>query len=87
MKKKNTEFVALEINQVSSKITTEINHTKEIFPQAMVAFSEFEKTYASHVLLEFILQDYIDLRVSLKKLLNPIGQVIYKASNAQAPMH
>ena len=49
----------------------------------MVAFTEFEKTYASHVVLEFILQDYINLRDSLKQVMNPIGQVIYKASNKQ----
>lgn len=83
----NLEYMTQLINKTSAKITNEIDHIKEIFPQAMFAFSEFEKTYASHVVLEFILQDYIDLRVSLKKLLNPIGQVIYKASNAQAPMH
>lgn len=82
---KNTDIAALEIARSADKIRTEIAHTKEVYPQAMVAFTEFERTYASHVLLEFILQDYIDLRDSLKKLLNPIGQVIYKASNAQSP--
>jgi hypothetical protein len=81
----NTESVAQKIAQSANKITNEINHTKEIFPQAMVAFNEFEKTYASHIILEFILQDYIDLRESLKRVMNPIGQVIYKASNAQSP--
>lgn len=79
----NTDSAAREIAQSAGKITAEIIHVKEVFPQAMVAFTEFEKTYASHVILEFILQDYIDLRDSLKKLLNPIGQVIYKASNKQ----
>jgi len=81
----NTEAVAQKIAQSANKITNEISHTKEIFPQAMVAFNEFEKTYASHIVLEFILQDYIDLRESLKRVMNPIGQVIYKASNAQSP--
>lgn len=82
---KNTDSAAMEIAHSAGKISEEIAHTKEIFPQAMVAFSEFEKTYASHILMELILQDYLDLRDSLKKLLNPIGQVIYKASNAQSP--
>ena len=79
-----TDSIATKILQSSNKIRSEISHTKEVFPQAMVAFTEFEKTYASHIILEFILQDYIDLRDSLKRLLNPIGQVIYKASNAQS---
>lgn len=81
----NTDGAAMEIIHSANKITQEIAHTREVFPQAMVAFTEFEKTYASHIVLEFILQDYIDLRDSLKKLLNPIGQVIYKISNAQSP--
>ena len=81
----NTELVAREMLKSTNNITSEIAHTKEVFPQAIVAFTEFEKTYASHILLELILQDYLDLRDSLKKLLNPIGQVIYKASNAQSP--
>lgn len=81
----NTEVVAQKIAQSANKITNEITHTKEIFPQALVAFNEFEKTYASHIILEFILQDYLDLRESLKRVMNPIGQVIYKASNAQSP--
>jgi hypothetical protein len=82
---KDTSSVAIDIAISANKIVSEIAHTKEVFPQAMVAYTEFEKTYASHIILEFILQDYIDLRDSLKKLLNPIGQVIYKASNAQSP--
>lgn len=81
----NTDIAVQELAHAANKIRAEINHTKEVYPQALVAFTEFERTYASHVLLEFILQDYIDLRDSLKKLLNPIGQVIYKASNAQSP--
>ncbi|MDD5377023.1 MAG: hypothetical protein PHH16_02790 [Candidatus Gracilibacteria bacterium] len=81
----NTDSAVQEIALSANRITEEIAHTKEVFPQAMVAFTEFEKTYASHILMELILQDYLDLRDSLKKLLNPIGQVIYKASNAQSP--
>lgn len=80
---KNTDSAAREIAIAENAISTEIAHTKEVYTQAMVAFTEFEKTYASHVVLEFILQDYINLRDSLKQVLNPIGQVIYKASNKQ----
>ncbi len=82
---RDTDSGAKEIMKSTTKISQEVAHSREVFPQAMVAFSEFEKTYASHILLEFILQDYMNLRDSLKKLLNPIGQVIYKASNAQSP--
>ncbi|MDD2916387.1 MAG: hypothetical protein PHH70_00925 [Candidatus Gracilibacteria bacterium] len=80
---KNTDSASQEMARSGNKISAEIAHTKEVYPQAMVAFTEFEKTYASHIILEFILQDYIELRSSLRSLLNPIGQVIYKASNKQ----
>lgn len=68
-----------------SKIDVEIAHTREVFPQSMVAYAEFERTYASHVVLLMITEDYRLLRESLKKIMNPLGQVIYKASNAQSP--
>lgn len=68
----NTDMAAMQIAGSANKIAQEIAHAKEVYPQAMVAFSEFEKTYGSHIVLQFILQDYVSLRDSLKKLLNPI---------------
>ncbi len=82
---KNTDSASIAIARSRNKLIQEITHVKEIYPQAMVAFNEFEKTYASHIVLVFILEDYIKLRDSLKKLMNPIGQLIYKISNAQKP--
>ncbi|MDP2103758.1 MAG: hypothetical protein Q8K26_02455, partial [Candidatus Gracilibacteria bacterium] len=81
---KETDGTATYIKYQNEHIRREITHVKEIFPQAMVAYTEFERTYASHIILELILQDYIDLRATLKQLLNPIGQVIYKISNCQS---
>lgn len=82
---KGTDSAAGYIQKQNNRITTEIAHVKEIYPQALVAYTEFERTYASHIALLFILQDYIALRNTLNKLMNPIGQVIYKISNAQSP--
>lgn len=81
----STEKAVTDILQSSSKIDAEIAHTREVFGQAMVAYTEFERTYASHVVLLFITEDYRLLRESLKKIMNPLGQVIYKTSNAQSP--
>lgn len=78
------ELLASSASVVSS-IDSEIRHTREVFPQAMIAYNEFERTYGSHVVMLFILEDYSLLRDSLKKIMNPLGQVIYKASNAQSP--
>jgi hypothetical protein len=79
----NTDSARIAIARSQNKLNAEIAHIKEVYPQAMVAFSEFEKTYASHIVLVFIHEDYKNLRESLKKLMNPIGQLIYKISNAQ----
>lgn len=73
------------ISDVVVSISQEIEHTREVFPQALVAYNEFERTYASHVVMLFVLEDYALLRDSLKKVMNPLGQVIYKASNAESP--
>lgn len=51
----------------------------------MIAYNEFERTYASHVVMLFILEDYSLLRDSLKKVMNPLGQNKCKSSNAQSP--
>lgn len=80
-----SEALAGNVVKVSGSIDREIAHTREVFPQAMVAYNEFERTYASHVVALFVLEDYALLRDSLKRVMNPLGQLIYKASNAQSP--
>jgi hypothetical protein len=51
---------------------------------SLISYSEFERTYEMHLWLTFIFEDYINLRKNLQSLLNPVGQVIYKISNAQS---
>jgi hypothetical protein len=53
-----------------------------VYDEAFDAYREFEKNYASHVLLVLIEDRYLLLREYLRDTMNPIGQVIYKASNA-----
>lgn len=84
-KKGSSEDLLAQVGGAVSFIETEIAHTRQVFPQALIAYNEFERTYGSHVVMLFILEDYLLLRDSLKKIMNPLGQVIYKASNAQSP--
>jgi hypothetical protein len=63
---KETDATATYIKYQNNHIKREIDHAKEIFPLALIAFSEFERTYASHIILELILQDYIELRTNIK---------------------
>lgn len=85
IKTTTSEALAGNVMKVAGSIDREIAHTREVFPQAMVAYNEFERTYASHVVALFVLEDYMLLRDSLKRVMNPLGQLIYKASNAQSP--
>lgn len=80
-----SEEMGVKVGNFVVSIDQEIAHTREVFPQAMVAYTEFERTYASHVVMLFVLEDYSLLRDSLKKVMNPLGQSIYKASNAESP--
>ena len=81
----DTEEAGTAVANLTVAIGQEIDHTREVFPQAMLAYNEFERTYASHVVMLFVLEDYVLLRDTLKKVMNPLGQVIYKASNAESP--
>jgi hypothetical protein len=71
------------ISNLSDKISQEVEHSKMVYNQTLSAFSDFEQAYPIHVVLNFILQDYILLQTNFTRLINPIGQFIYKASNAQ----
>lgn len=77
------EEMATILTNMESEADTAIEHTKEVYPKALVAFSEFERAYVPHIMLVFIYDDYIQLRSNMKKLFNPIGQVLYKIPNAQ----
>ncbi len=81
----SSEEAVAGIVEASSRIDREIAHTKEVFPNALLAYQEFERTYGPHVALLILTEDYRLLRDSLKQVMNPLGQVIYKASNAQSP--
>ncbi len=81
----SAEEAGIAVANLTVSIGQEIDHTREVFPQSMLAYKEFERTYASHVVMLFVLEDYMLLRDTLKKVMNPLGQVIYKASNAESP--
>lgn len=49
---------------------------------AFTSLLELEKTYGQHILLTYILGDYITLREDLQNIMQPLSQLFYKASNA-----
>lgn len=81
----NTEAVAAQMGDVVSRTAKEIAHTQQVYDDAFDAYREFEQTYASHILMVLIEDRYLVIREYLRDTMNPIGQVIYKASNATSP--
>lgn len=81
----NTEAIASSIADVNVRAEREIANTQKVFDDAFDAYREFERNYASHVLLVLIEDRYLLIREYLRDTMNPIGQVIYKASNATSP--
>lgn len=77
-----TDVLANEIAGVSERTVNEIAQTERVFDDAFDAYREFERNYASHILMVLIEDRYLLIREYLRDTMNPIGQVIYKASNA-----
>ena len=81
-----TEETASQLGNMLYSIEVEQNQTQQALKKTLSVVNGFEGAYQMHILLRFIYQDYVDVRDDMRKLLFPIGQFIYKASNAQAPM-
>ncbi len=71
------------IASIGLQVNNEIVRAKDVYPQALVAFRDFERTYAAHTVLLFIIDDYQQLRENLKNMISPISQFLYKQYNAQ----
>jgi hypothetical protein len=80
-----TESIAQELSNFTTRSASEIAQTQGVFREAFESFREFDRNYASHVLLILIEDRYRVLREYLRDTMNPIGQVIYQASNATSP--
>lgn len=80
----SSESIATAIGEIGIRTAGEISHTQRVFDDAFDAYREFEQNYASHILMVLIEDRYLMIREYLRDTMNPIGQVIYKASNAQS---
>ena len=79
----SSEEYAYRVKNIQSAISDEIARSRDVFPKALVAYTEFERNYGSHIVLQFILDDYIKIRESLQKVMNPLSQLMVKGWNAQ----
>lgn len=77
-----SDTLAKGLADMAARADSEIARTKGVYGAAFDAYVDFERNYASHVLLIMIEDRYMVVRDSLREAMNPIGQVIYMASNA-----
>ncbi len=54
-------------------------------PRAMLAYQEMSRTYAAHLMLVIVYDDYVRLRDNLSKYMNATSQLFEKAYNAMTP--
>lgn len=66
-------------------INNEFIRVNTTMPRALASFVEMDKTYAAHLILTIIYDDYIKLRKSLSLYMNLNSQIYQKANNAQNP--
>ncbi len=66
-------------------IRNEIYRADRAIPRAIAAFKEMERTYAAHLLLVIIYDDYVKLRDNLARYMSSTSQLFEKAYNAMSP--
>lgn len=68
-----------------SSIDNEFMRVNTTMPRALASFIEMDKTYAVHLMLTIIYDDYIKFRKQLSIYMNLNSQTYQKANNAQNP--
>lgn len=77
-----SDTLAKGLADMAARADNEIARTKGVYGAAFDAYVDFERNYASHVIMIMIEDRYMVVRDYLREAMNPIGQVIYLASNA-----
>lgn len=68
-----------------ARLNDEIYVADRAIPRAISAFKEMERTYATHLLLVIIYDDYVRLRDNLARYMSSTSQLFEKAYNAMSP--
>lgn len=71
--------------KTQEQIRDEIYTADRAIPRAIIAFKEMERTYATHILLVVIYDDYVRLRDNLARYMSSTSQLFEKAFNAMSP--
>lgn len=76
--------VSTDMNTRSTQIGNDLERASSTLRKALVAYREMERTYAVHLMLLIIYDDYLELRQNLNSYLNTVSQIFEKAKNAQS---
>lgn len=80
----SAELVVGISGRLQAKIKDLDDKSVQSYMAAISAFSEFARTYGPHIMLQLIERDYVRLREAMEALMNPVSQVLYKATNAMS---
>lgn len=80
-----TDRGASELVKRQLQIENEIDRADRSLPRAIGAFNEMQRTYAAHLLLTIVYDDYVRLRDNLHRYMSPVSQLFEKAFNAMTP--
>lgn len=73
------QYAKMQTNAVQS----ETDHAKQVYNTAFNWFNELESTYGTHIMLQLIYDDYVQVRNNMSRILSPLSQLAYKIPNAQ----
>jgi hypothetical protein len=73
------------LGQRQEQIRLEIALAYRTLPRAILAYQEMARTYAAHLMLVIVYDDYVHLRDNLAKYTSATSQLFEKAYNAMTP--
>jgi len=82
---KSSDIFQTNFLKKQEQIRNEIYAADRAIPRAVAAFKEMERTYAIHLILLVIYDDYVKLRDNLARYMNSTSQLFEKAYNAMSP--
>ena len=81
----DTDTMRRILGQRREQIRIEIALAQRTLPRAILAYQEMARTYAAHLMLVIVYDDYVRLRDNLAKYTSATSQLFEKAYNAMTP--
>ncbi len=80
---RTTDRALSVLSSRQQSIERDLARATDTLPKALVAYREMERTYALHLVLVLIYDDYLKLRDNIDLYLSAVSQLFEKAFNAQ----